>query len=334
MDKQNFKKNKNIIPKKSNQNNTSKITKKTIPHETRPLTGFKPIDKTKINLTKKSNTPKKIFVINLNEEISQKRPVKQNMDLLQKNNAKKQIHKKSLNEGNYSNIKKNNTNNANNINNINTNAKITQNLSLIDQISNLTSLYNALSYINLKLDSTFVSQKEEAENDLNNKYSEAIDLKEKNFKLFQQINSMSNIIDIDDYFLNYYTKIMELYPKISNIVENINDFVSNVNYGIDRINLVDDLLCDENLLEKNISKTKDELLIMNKNLDNKKDEIYGNKSKYEELYNRLKIQEKEIHDIENKLDNFKQNVLVNNIDSIYSKLVNKNKQLLNDILND
>ena len=35
----------------------------------------------------------------------------------------------------------------------------------------------------------------------------------------------------------------------------------------------------------------------------------GNKNKYEELlFNRLKIQEKEMHDIENKLDNFKWNV--------------------------
>ena len=145
---------------------------------------------------------------------------------------------------------------------------------------------------------------------------------------------MSNIIDIDDYFLNYYSKIMEIYPKVSNIVENMNDFVSNINYSIDRIYLVDDLLCDENILEKNIIATKEELEIMNKNLENKKDEIYGNKKKYEEKYNRLKNQEKDIEDIENKLDIFKQNVLVNNIDSIYIKLVDKNKKILNDILND
>ena len=325
MEKSNLKKNKKSIPQKPAQNNTSKIQKKNIPHETRPSTGIKPLDKTKISLTKKSNTPKKISIINLNEEISMKKSINTKKDNIPKNNIKKHISKKPVNNS----FKKNNSSN-----NINTNLNANKDLNIVDQLSNLTSLYNALTFINLKLDSTFSSQKEEAEFDLNNKYSEAIDLKEKNFKLFQQINSMSNIIDIDDYFLNYYSKIMEIYPKVSNIVENMNDFVSNINYSIDRIYLVDDLLCDENILEKNIIATKEELEIMNKNLENKKDEIYGNKKKYEEMYNRLKNQEKYIEDIENKLDIFKQNVLVNNIDSIYIKLVDKNKKILNDILND
>ena len=114
----------------------------------------------------------------------------------------------------------------------------------------------------------------------------------------------------------------------------MNDIVSNVNYGIDRMYLVDDLLCDENILQKNIIQTKNDFEIMNNNIEKKMDEINENKKKYEELYNKLIQYETQIKNIENKLDSFKQNVLTNNIDIIYEKLSEKNKKLLNQILND
>ena len=44
---------------------------------------------------------------------------------------------------------------------------------------------------------------------------------------------MTNIIDIDNYFMNNYSKMMTVYPKVSNVVENMNDIVSNINYSID-----------------------------------------------------------------------------------------------------
>ena len=44
--------------------------------------------------------------------------------------------------------------------------------------------------------------------------------------------------------------------------------------------------------------------------------------------------DREIKEIENKLDIYNQNVLTNNIDVIYQKLTEKNKKLLSDILND
>jgi hypothetical protein len=291
-------------------------------NENRPITGVKPINKQKINLNKKSNTPKKISVINLNEEISLKESKNSKNNNIKKISAKEQ-NKKPIGL---------NTNKSNN--NLNQSNKEQKELGIIDQLSNLTSLYNALEFINLQLDSTFSAQKEEAETSLNNKYNEAIELKEKNFKLYQQINSMSNIIDIDDYLLNNYSKIMEVYPKVSNVAENMNDIVSNINYSIDRIYLVDDLLCDENILEKNLKQIKNDFEIMNQNIEKKMDEINDNKKKYEELYNRLINNDEEIKSIENKLDVYKQDVLTNNIDVIYEKLSEKNKKLLNDILND
>ena len=313
--------NKNI-PHQQNQNNQPKFNKTLNKNNVRPITSTKPIYKQNISLSKKSNTPKKLSVINLNEELSLKESQKKNM----KNSMKKSSVKEKI-KVNDSKINKNK-------NNISQSQTVEKNINIIDQLSNLTSLYNALEFINLKLDSTFSSQKEEAEQTLNNKYKEAIELKEKNFNLYQQINSMSNIIDIDDYFLNNYQKIIDIYPKVSNVVENMNDIVSNVNYGIDRIYLVDDLLCDENILQKNIIQTKNDFEIMNKNIEKKSEEINENKKKYEELYNKLIQYETQIKNIEIKLDSFKQNILTNNIDVIYQKLSEKNKNLLNQILND
>lgn len=321
MDKKAPKKNNKIVPYQAKQNNLEMQHKMTTQNKVRPITGIKHNQRSKLNLVKKSNTPKKISVINLNEEVSIKESKK----------SKDNIHNKKINS--KENVKKMKNLNLNN-NNINKNNNENKNLSIIDQMANLTSIYNALTFINLKLDSTFSSQKEEAERILNEKYNEAIELKEKNFKLFQQINSMSNIIDIDDYFLNNYSKIMEVYPKLSNVVENMNDIVSNINYGLDRMYLVDDLLCDENILEKNIAQIKSDFEVMNKNIEKKIDEIDLNKKKYEELYNKLMKNDEEIKNIESKMDVYKQNVLTNNIDVIYQKLSEKNKRLLNEILND
>ena len=124
-------------------------------------------------MNKKSNTPKKISVINLNEEISLKESKNSKNNNIRKISAKEQ-NKKPIGI---------NTNKSNN--NLNQSNKEQKELGIIDQLSNLTSLYNALEFINLQLDSTFSAQKEEAETSLNNKYNEAIELKEKNFKLIE-----------------------------------------------------------------------------------------------------------------------------------------------------
>ena len=145
---------------------------------------------------------------------------------------------------------------------------------------------------------------------------------------------MTNIIDIDDYFMNNYSKMMEVYPKVSNVVENMNDIVSNINYSVDRMYLVDDLLCDENILQNNIIQIKNDFEIMNKNIEKKIDEINDNKNKYNELYNKLKSNDEEIKKVEIKLNTFKQNVLTSNIEAIYKILTDKNNKLLDEILND
>ena len=193
MDKKAQKKINKNIPHQQNQTNQPKFHKTLNKNDARPITSAKPINKQNIPLSKKSNTPKKISVINLNEELSSK----ESKNINDKNKRKRSGVKEK--------IKVNDLKSSKNKNNIAQSQTIEKNLNIIDQLSNLTSLYNALEFINIKLDSTFSSQKEEAEQTLNNKYKEAIELKEKNFNLYQQINSMSNIIDIDDYFLNVYS---------------------------------------------------------------------------------------------------------------------------------
>ena len=313
----NKKENKNI-PNKQNQNNSHKLTKKNTQTAIRPSSKTKPINKNSGNNLKKSNTPKKIAIKNLNDCAFPEKDSQMKIEnQIPKKPYKKENHKKDLN------------NNNNNINQTPT----SKNINILDQISNLTSLYNALSFINNKLDSTFSSQKKEAEQSLYNKYSEAIELKEKNFKIFQQINSMTNIIDIDNYFMNNYSKMMTVYPKVSNVVENMNDIVSNINYSVDRMFLIDDLLCDENILQNNIMQIKKDFEIMNNNIEKKIEEINENKNKYNELYNKINYNDEETKKIENKMGSFKQNVLTNNIEIIQQILSDKNQRLLNEILN-
>ena len=322
MEKMNKKENKNI-PNKQNQSGLHKFNRKNTQnnHILRPSSNTKIMNKNSINNPKKSNTPKKCAIQNLNDcAIPQKEIKEPNEKHIPKKLVIKQNNKKEMNNINM------------NINNINQSPP--KSVNILDQLTNLTSLYNALSFINNKLDSTFSSQRNEAEKSLHNKYSEAIELKEKNFKIFQQINSMTNIIDIDDYFINNYSKMMTIYPKVSNVVENMNDIVSNINYSVDRMYLVDDLLCDEKALQNNIMQIKNDFEIMNKNIEKKIDEINCNKRKYDELFNKLNYNDEETKKIENKLGSFKQNVLTSNIDIIYQTLLNKNQKLLNDILND
>jgi hypothetical protein len=320
MEKMNKKENRNI-PNKQNQNNLHKFNKKNTQNNNilRPSSNTKIMNKNSISNSKKSNTPKKCSIQNLNDcAIPQKEIKEPNEKHIPKKLVKKQSNKKDMNNINMNNI----------------NQSSPKSINLLDQLTNLTSLYNALSFINNKLDSTFSSQRNEAEKSLHNKYSEAIELKEKNFKIFQQINSMTNIIDIDDYFINNYNKMMTIYPKVSNVVENMNDIVSNINYSVDRMYLVDDLLCDEKVLQNNIMQIKNDFEIMNKNIEKKIDEINCNKRKYDELFNKLNYNDEETKKIENRLGSFKQNVLTSNIDIIYQTLLNKNQKLLNDILND
>jgi DNA repair ATPase RecN len=318
MDKKiNQKDNKNLHNKKNN-NNIQKIPLKNSDKNIRPSSKGKAETKNPSKNFKKSNTSKKIPIKNLNECINLPKESKEsNEKKIPKKIIKKEIHKKDS---------QNNTKT--------TNQPISSDLNIMDQITNLTSLYNALTFINNEIDSTFSSQRKGAERSLYNKYMEAIELKEKNFKLYQQINSMENIIDIDDYFLNNYSKMMSVYPKISNVVENVNDIVSNINYGIDRIYLVDDLLCDENILQDNLKQIKNDFEIMNKNIEKKIEEINDSKDKYNELYNRLNSTDNEINKSENKLNSFKQNVLTSNIEAIHKMLVDKNHKLLEEILNE
>ena len=167
-----------------------------------------------------------------NQNQGNKRPVSSNP--IRKNSGKvktNQINIPTITNSNNSTIKQNTQTENLNINNQQN--KKNQTTILKEQINDLISIYNAMEYLSQGIDITFNNQRNYAENILNAKYLQNLKLKEANYKLFQQMNSMENITNIDDYFIQNYEKIIDVCPKINNIIENMNDFCTNINYSLD-----------------------------------------------------------------------------------------------------
>jgi hypothetical protein len=262
-----------------------------------------------------------------------KRPVSSNP--IRKNSAKvktNQINIPPITNSNNSTIKQNTQIEHLNINNQQN--KKNQTTILKEQINDLISIYNAMEYFSQGIDITFNNQRNYAENILNSKYLQNLKLKEANYKLFQQMNSMENITNIDDYFIQNYEKIVDVCPKINNVIENMNDFCSNINYSLDRLYLNGNISCDENILKKNINETSKNIEIMNNKLKEKKVILDEMKINYSNLYSNIIKNDIVFKEVENKVKNYKNIFLGNNIESINQQLKIKNKTLLYSILND
>ena len=262
-----------------------------------------------------------------------KRPVSSNP--IRKNSAKvktNQINIPPITNSNNSTIKQNTQIEHLNINNQQN--KKNQTTILKEQINDLISIYNAMEYFSQGIDITFNNQRNYAENILNSKYLQNLKLKEANYKLFQQMNSMENITNIDDYFIQNYEKIVDVCPKINNVIENMNDFCSNINYSLDRLYLNGNIYCDENILKKNINETAKNIEIMNNKLKEKKMILDEVKVNYSNLYSNIIKNDIVFKEVENKVKDYKNIFLGNNIESINQQLKIKNKALLYSILND
>ena len=205
-------------------------------------------------------------------------------------------------------------------------------LSIINQIENLTSIYNALLYIKNNLENTFQSQRFCAEISLNEKTISNLKLREENFKAISKLNSMNDITNIDEYFLNIYDKIMSNAPKVNNIIENINDFTSNIKYGLDRLYLNGNIACDENLLRMTITTTINDIDSMSSLLQQKSKEIKSMKDNYGNLLKMISNHKVHYDNIQRIISNFKANFLCNNINKITCSLQEENKNLLNNII--
>ena len=268
-----------------------------------------------------------------NQNQGNKRPVSSNP--IRKNSGKvktNQINIPTITNSNNSTIKQNTQTENLNINNQQN--KKNQTTILKEQINDLISIYNAMEYLSQGIDITFNNQRNYAENILNAKYLQNLKLKEANYKLFQQMNSMENITNIDDYFIQNYEKIVEVCPKINNVIENMNDFCTNINYSLDRLYLNGNISCDENILKKNINETSKNIEIMNNKLKEKKVILDEMKINYSNLYINIIKNDIVFKEVENKLKNYKNIFLGNNIESINQQLKIKNKTLLYSILND
>ena len=268
-----------------------------------------------------------------NQNQGNKRPVSSNP--IRKNSGKvktNQINIPTITNSNNSTIKQNTQTENLNINNQQN--KKNQTTILKEQINDLISIYNSMEYLSQGIDITFNNQRNYAENILNAKYLQNLKLKEANYKLFQQMNSMENITNIDDYFIQNYEKIVEVCPKINNVIENMNDFCSNINYSLDRLYLNGNISCDENILKKNINETSKNIEIMNNKLKEKKVILDEMKINYSNLYSNIIKNDIVFKEVENKVKNYKNIFLGNNIESINQQLKIKNKTLLYSILND
>lgn len=218
----------------------------------------------------------------------------------------------------------------------NSNKKIKQNqslpVSLTETVENLTSIYNALLYIKLNCERTFQSQCYFAERSLNEKTISNLKLREENFKALSKLNSMNDITNIDEYFLNIYDKMMSNAPKVNNIIENINDLTSNINYGLDRLYLNGNIVCDENLLKITISSTIANIDSMESLLVPKSKEIKTMKDNYGNLLKIISNHKAQYDNIQRMIYKFKASFLCNNIDKIASSLQKENNFLLNNII--
>ena len=268
-----------------------------------------------------------------NQNQGNKRPASSNP--IRKNSGKvktNQINIPTITNSNNSTIKQNTQTENLNINNQQN--KKNQTTILKEQINDLISIYNAMEYLSQGIDITFNNQRNYAENILNAKYLQNLKLKEANYKLFQQMNSMENITNIDDYFIQNYEKIIDVCPKINNVIENMNDFCTNINYSLDRLYLNGNISCDENILKKNINETSKNIEIMNNKLKEKKVILDEMKVNYSNLYSNIIKNDIVFKEVENKVKNYKNIFLGNNIESINQQLKIKNKTLLYSILND
>lgn len=218
----------------------------------------------------------------------------------------------------------------------NSNKKIKQNqslpVSLTETVENLTSIYNALLYIKLNCERTFQSQCYFAERSLNEKTISNLKLREENFKALSKLNSMNDITNIDEYFLNIYDKMISNAPKVNNILENINDLTSNINYGLDRLYLNGNIACDENLLKITISSTIANIDSMESLLVPKSKEIKTMKDNYGNLLKIISNHKAQYDNIQRMIYKFKASFLCNNIDKIASSLQKENNFLLNNII--
>jgi hypothetical protein len=235
-------------------------------------------------------------------------------------NLNKQISNKNFKESSTRNISKSNLLTANEP-------------TLSEEIENLKSIYYQLEFLNLKLINTFSNQKILAEEMFYEKIDEIIKIRESNFNLFGQINSIKNISKIEEYLGTVYSKIHSIESKLANVLENINDFKLNINYGLDRFYLEENIVCDENSMIKNLETTTQSLVnVMTLNRD-KFTEIETLRENYLVFINLIQEENLKIEKIKNILQNKKEEVLEESLNKISLSLHNDNGYLEENLFN-
>jgi len=120
-------------------------------------------------------------------------------------------------------------------------------------LENLRSLFYQLEYINSLLEKTIETQTINAEEQITEKCEELNQNRERNLNIHSKVVNMENIIKIEEFFSFNYEKVLSLLPKLNSVAENLEDLKPNLNFALDKVYLEDNIVCDENVLKKNLS---------------------------------------------------------------------------------
>jgi hypothetical protein len=120
-------------------------------------------------------------------------------------------------------------------------------------LENLRSLFYQLDYINCQLEKTIETQTINAESRITEKCEELNNNRERNLNIHSKVVNMENILKIEEYFSFNYEKILSLLSKLNSVSENLEDLKPNLNFALDKIYLDDNIVCDENILKKNLT---------------------------------------------------------------------------------
>jgi hypothetical protein len=182
-------------------------------------------------------------------------------------------------------------------------------------LENFRSLFYQLDYINCILEKTIETQTINAESQITEKCEELNNNRERNLNIHSKVINMENILKIEEFFSFNYEKILNLLTKLNSIGENLEDLKPNINFALDKIYLDDNIVCDENLLRKNL--TNSCTLIENLIEDHNEERILciEIKSNYMKLKTLIEGQKKKFLKTKVLLEKFKKDSINNNVNT-------------------
>jgi hypothetical protein len=200
------------------------------------------------------------------------------------------------------------------------------------QLENFESLYNQMVYLNLQLENTYTEQKVLIEKLFVIKMNEINSLRNYIFTLNSKLINMVNITHIEKYLDFTYHKVMSSQPKINEILENIDDMKLNINFGLDRMQLEDNLVCDEQILGTNLNLLTSNIHKFNLQNEGQRELIEEVKEMYRTYLAQLSDLKEQILKLSNNFEKTKERELNLKLEKISDELEDENEKILRNII--